>query len=351
MAGGVGTRFWPESRIRRPKQLLPIVSKKTMLQETIGRIKTFVPEKRILIVTSVFQKPLLQRLLKSFPKRNILAEPCSRNTAPCLGLAALYIERQDPEAIFIALPADHRIQDAISFRRHLKVACQLASENHHVVFGIPPLKPHTGYGYIASQGKTKHRRGVEFRQGLRFIEKPPLRRARAFVRSGKYFWNSGMFVWKLSYFLRCLEKTLPDLSRKLFKLRAIIGTSKEKSALRKTFSSLPHVSIDYGLMEKVKKLYIVMAKFGWSDVGSWHELEGLLKRDRWGNAFRGNVISVRSERNIVRAGGRRLISLLGVQDLIIVDTEDALLVCRKDNAQEVKKLVDLLRRKKLHRYL
>ncbi len=351
MAGGMGTRFWPASRRRRPKQVLPLLGRSTLIQDTVERLKPFISEKRILIITNSFQKPILRKILKKIPDRNFITEPCSRNTAPCLMLAAFHIEKRDPNAIFIALPADHQIGNSKSFRNHLKVACKLALKDKHVVFGIPPTRPHTGFGYIACGDIIGREDGVEIYRGSKFVEKPSLARAKAFLRSRKYFWNSGMFVWKLSFFLRSVERILPHLSRKLHKVKPYVGTQREKLILRKVFPSCPPISIDYALMEKVRDLCVVKAGFDWSDVGSWEELENLLGSDRWGNVLQGKVVTLESWDNVVRAGKERLVSLLGVKNLIVVDTEDALLICQKGKAQEVKKLVEMLHRRKFDAYL
>ncbi len=350
MAGGAGTRFWPMSRRNRPKQLLPIVGKRTMIEETVARLAPLVPAERILIVTQPEHQPLIRKVLKRFPSKNIIAESCPRNTAPCLALAALHIEKQDPDAVFAALPADHLIRDAGLFRLHLKVACRQAAGGRHVVFGIPPTVPHTGYGYIACKEKTGVEKAIEIYEGLRFVEKPTLEKAKEFLKSGKYFWNSGMFVWSLSFFLRSMEKALPEMNKGLAAIRSAIGTKKEQAVLKRIFPSFPNISVDYGLMEKASSLCVIKAQFDWSDVGSWQELEKIFKLDEGGNTLIGNTLSLDSRGNIVK-GGKRLIALLGVEDLMVVDSEDALLVARKDRAQDIRKLVDELGRRNLGRYL
>ena len=350
MAGGVGTRFWPLSRRTRPKQLLPIFGKRTLIEETVRRLKSFIPPQRILVATNAIQRPAIRKLLKALPAGNIIIEPCSRNTASCLGLAALHIERKDPDAVFIALPADHLIRNARAFLSDLKIACGLAAEEKHVVFGIPPSHPHTGFGYIACKEKMGETGGVALYRGWKFIEKPPLWQAKAFVRSGRYFWNSGMFVWKLSFFFQSIAETLPSLSRGLARIRSFLAGKPARGRLERIFAGFPNVSIDYGLMEKVKDLYVLKARFDWNDAGSWQELETVGKKDSFGNVLAGSSVAVNSRGNIVRAD-RRLVALLGVRNLVVIDAGDALLVAGKDSAQEVKKLVDELRRRKLDRYL
>lgn len=350
MAGGAGTRFWPLSRSHQPKQLLPIVSRKTMIEETVNRLSPFIPPQRILVITGKQLKPKIEKILRSVPKGNIIAEPCPRNTAPCLALAALHIEKKDPRAVFIALPADHAIRDVKLFRMHLDVASRLASKERHVVFGVPPTLPHTGFGYIACRSRAGAEKGIEIYRGLRFVEKPTIRKAEAFLRSGKYLWNSGIFVWKLSFFLDSLAKALPAMGKQFPALRAALGTSKEQGTVEKIFPRFPDISVDYGLMESAKELFVIKARFDWSDVGSWRELENWHPKDAAGNAVSGNTIAVESFGNIVRAE-TKLVALLGVSNLLIVESRDALLVASKDRAQEVKRIVEELRRRKLIHFL
>lgn len=351
MAGGTGTRFWPLSRQRRPKQFLPIVTRRTMIGETVRRLVPWIPAGRILVVTHASHARWVRKELPRIPPRNILMEPCSRNTAPCLGLAALHLEKRDPKATFVALPADHFIANVPVFRRQLALGCELAAENRHVVFGIPPRVPHTGYGYMeCARPSTFRRGGSQLFRGRRFIEKPSHARAVRFIRSGRFFWNSGMFVWSLPFFLRTIAKALPELNKVLRKLKPYVGTREEWAALSRIYPFMPDVSIDHGLMEKVKNLSVIKTRFGWNDVGGWRELGSLSKQDSLGNMRVGKTILLDSRDNIVQ-GSKRLIALVGVNDLIVVDSPDALLVCDKARSQDVKKVVEALRRRKLSSYL
>jgi len=351
MAGGSGTRFWPLSRAALPKQQLAIVSKKTMIEETVNRLSGFVPPSRILIITGKRYQSSIRKVLKQIHKENIIAEPCPRNTAPCLALAALAIEKRDPKGIFVALPADHGIRDKQGFQQHLRLAAELAEKDKHVVFGIPPTSPHTGYGYIECKANPKSQKGISVYQGLRFTEKPPLAQAKAFVRQGRFFWNSGIFVWKVAFFLEEFERNLPSTKKNLGALRAAIGTRKENAVLERVFPRIPSISVDYGIMEHARQLVVIKAKFDWSDVGSWQELEYWHPQDAKGNTLLGNALAVDSEGNIVRAD-KRLVALVGVKDLVVVDTKDALLVVPKERAQDVKNIVEQLKKKKkLSQYL
>jgi mannose-1-phosphate guanylyltransferase len=350
MAGGAGTRFWPLSRSTRPKQFLPIVGQKTMIEETVRRILPLIPRERILIVTRSKQKAALARLVKSIPSRNILAEPCPRNTAPCLALAALHLLRRDPAAVFAALPADHSIENGALFRKHLRFAAGLAASDRHVVFGIPPAGPHTGFGYIACGKRLSGPPGTEVYQVRRFVEKPSFSRAAAYLAAGNYFWNSGMFVWKASFFTRSLETALPRMKPGLAAIRKSLGTPAESGVLARVFPAFPSISIDYGLMEKARNMVLVKAGFDWSDVGSWSELGEIWKKDGRGNAIRGTAVVLGGGGNVVHAG-KRLVALVGVRDHIVVDAGDAVLVAPKEKSQNVKQLVEELKGKGFRRYL
>lgn len=350
MAGGSGTRFWPLSRSNHPKQLLPVVSSRTLLEETVERVIPFVPYERVLIITNRLLQGKIRKLLKKIPARNIIAEPWPRNTAPCLALAALHIRKRDPEAVFVAMPADHGIRDKKSFQKHLRIACEEARENRHVVFGIPPSSPHTGFGYIACEKKQRVRSGIILQPGKRFVEKPSLAKAKAFLKQKNYFWNSGMFCWKLAFFLAELKRTMPEMVARLERIERALGTAAEKRVTDKEFPLFPNVSIDYGLMEHVKSMSVVRAAFDWSDVGSWQELEHWHKKDAAENVLIGNTMVIESRGNIVRAQGK-LVALLGVEDLLIIESADALLIAKKDKAQEVRKIVDELKKKKLTRFI
>jgi len=321
-----------------------------MIEETVNRLSPVVPKERILVITNRALKPKIEKLLRGVPRKNIIAEPCPRNTAPCLALAALHIERRDPDAVFAALPADHAIGDAKSFRKHLQLAFRLASKDRHVVFGIPPSLPHTGFGYVFCGEKTGVEDNIGIFRGLKFVEKPSHDKAKAFVRSGKYFWNSGMFAWKLSFFLEAFRTSMPETAGLFRDIRLALGRRGGEKTVDKIFPRFRSVSIDYGLMERVKDLCVVKARFDWSDVGSWRELEQWHPKDRSGNALIGKTIALDSFGNIVRSESR-LVALLGVKDLLIVESPDALLVASKDKAQEVKKVVEELYRRKMIHFL
>lgn len=308
MAGGSGERFWPKSRRRLPKQFLPIVSKKSMIEETIGRLKGLVPEDRIYIVTNKIQAPLLKGY------KNVIAEPVSRNTAPCIALAARIIQKRDPEAVMVVLPSDHYISDISKFQDTIKVAVKM--DGVLVTLGIKPTFPHTGYGYI-KKGK---RLGNGLYKVSRFTEKPDLKTAKRYVTSGKYFWNSGMFIWRVDTILEEIKKYLPDLDSR-------------------------SISIDYGVMEKTNRAVVLEAGFTWDDVGNWASLDKHKEKDKNGNILQGDVL-VKDVNNSIIISEAPLVAGIGIRDMIVVATKDSVLICPKDRAEEVKSIVGMLKENK-----
>ena len=336
MAGGTGTRFWPRSRRGLPKQLLPVLGRRSLLQTTCARLRGLVPPSRILVVTRREQAATVRRQLPALPRANVLAEPRGRNTAPCLALAALEITARDPAATFVTLPADHTIGDAAGFRATLLEAFAWAGAGGEAVtLGIRPTGPETGYGYV----RVGARVGGRAHRVRAFVEKPGPARARRFVAAGDYLWNSGIFVWRATTALDLLERLLPDVLGPLRRAR------RRPAALARAYARLPAVSIDVGLMERAPRVLVVRATFPWSDVGTWAALTAL-----GGRAGGGPVVAVDARRCLV-ASPARLVALVGVDDLIVVDTPDALLVCRRERAQDVRLVVRELERRRLEAYL
>jgi mannose-1-phosphate guanylyltransferase len=350
MAGGVGSRFWPLSRERRPKQLLRIGGSGTMIQNTVSRISPLVPPERVFVVTNEKQKDTLKEQLQALPEDHILVEPVGRNTAPCIGLAALWIQQLDPEALMVVLPADHLIQDVDAFLATLRSAIEVAGEtNGLLTVGIRPTRPETGYGYIQideEQSPDKYREEGIYRVKT-FAEKPNLETADKFLRSGDFVWNSGMFIWSVGTVLDEIELHIPDLSEQLKKVGQSIGSLVYKKHLETAYGLIRSISIDYGLMEKARNVYVVRGDFGWSDVGSWDEAAKLVPSDEDGNAANGDLIALNTKNSFVETGGK-MVALLGVEDLIVINTEDAILVCRRGQTQNVKDVVDYLRRKQMN---
>ena len=354
MAGGVDARFWPRSRERSPKQFLEILGGGTMIENTLTRLKPLVDQSNVFVVTNRIQADIVRQLVPEMPSSNVLAEPIGRNTAACVGLAALWINRIDPDALMVALPADHIVQNTEEFLRILQLALRVAEEKDALVtIGIKPTHPETGYGYIQSAEEEIDRN--EYRsQGVyrvkTFAEKPNLETAERFLQSGDFLWNSGIFVWKASVILRELELHLPELHEQLLDVRESIGTPVYEQTLEHAYRIIRSISIDYGIMEKAGNVYVVKGDFGWSDVGSWDEVVRLTPTDDAGNSIRGRTILVDSNNNYVDAG-KKIVATIGVDDLIIISTDDAVLVCKKERSQEVKEVVDFIRRKQMNEYL
>jgi mannose-1-phosphate guanylyltransferase len=344
MAGGSGTRFWPLSRKARPKQFLDIVGAKSMIEETVERLGPLVAPRDILTVADAGQTESLKRLLPGLPRKNFIVEPLARNTAASLMLATARVWLEDPEAVVTALAADHLIRDPERFRTVLEAGARAASKGDHIVtFGIPPTFPSTGYGYIHYAGrKARKVSGETFFPVLEFKEKPSLATAEAFLADGSYLWNSGMFLWRADTFARKLKRHAPAFH--VFwerMLEALAG--KDRKALERVFREIPALSIDYALMEKARGVLVAKGDFGWSDVGAWSALFDVWPRDAAGNAVRGEAVALDSGNCLVHTPGK-LTALIGVQDLIVIDTGDALLICRRDLDQKVKDVVEILKK-------
>jgi mannose-1-phosphate guanylyltransferase len=353
MAGGRGTRFWPRSREKKPKHLLDIVSKRTIIQETVDRIKSLIPPENILIVTGKKHARELIKQLPEIPAQNIIIEPVGKNTAACIGLAALHIQKKVPDAVMVVLPSDHAIGDSRKYLEVISAAAKVAGqEGGLVTIGIKPSGPQTGFGYIEQGQSLRNVSGKEVFRVKSIREKPDLQKARKFVQSGKFYWNSGMFIWKASVILKEIERCLPDLYTGLMKIKEVLGTSKEAAVVPRVYKELASISIDYGVMEKTANVFVLPGDFGWSDVGSWDALWEISAKDNQGNALTGNgsAIFTDTEGALVYSP-KKLVALVGVKDLIIVETKDALLVCKKGHSQDVKKVVDTLKAAKKKKYL
>ncbi len=343
MAGGVGTRFWPLSRARSPKQFLRFLEPQSMIQKTVERMQGRIPPERILVVTRADQADECRRQLPSLPSENILVEPIGRNTAPCIGLAAIHIHRRDPEAVMAVLAADHLIEPADAFMNSLTFGNHLALERRLLVtMGIPPSRPETGYGYIQYFADDK----VEF-AGLTasrvktFAEKPNLATAQRFLESGDFLWNSGMFVWRVEDILTLMEEFLPETYQGLMEIATAIGTPEYDPALNRCYPLFRSISIDYGIMEKAKNVYVIRAPFQWNDVGSWEEIYLISPKDGQGNAVVGNTVLRETHHSLIYSP-KKWVAAIGVENLIVVETDDALLIARRDRSQEVKHIVDEL---------
>ena len=340
LAGGSGERFWPLSRRARPKQLLRLVSNKTLLEETLARLEGLIPNERILILTNTEQENAVRKLLPNFPKANIVAEPAKRDTAAAVALGTGWVAARDHAAIMAVLPADHVITNKAAFQETLGLAADAAEETSElVIIGIKPSWACPGFGYI-EQGKSvrlrKHPESDAVHRVVRFREKPNLDLAESFLRKGNFRWNAGMFVWSVPTVLREFNRHTPELADFISQVRAPEHFEK---ALRERFSKLPRISFDYAIMEKADRVLVVEASFDWNDIGSWRAVADYFQKDQRGNAANRAITTVDSSNNIVFEEDGTTIALLGVNDLIIVRTRDALLVCHRHEAERIKDLV------------
>ena len=341
MAGGRGERFWPKSRKNLPKQFLSLTDDgKTMIQLTVERILPLVAMEDIYISTNKDYKSLVIEQLPLIPQENILCEPIGRNTAPCIGLGAVHVAKKYEDATMIVLPSDHLIKYHSMFLNTLKDAAETAKDNNNLVtIGITPDYPETGYGYIKFNPNLCNGRSFTVE---RFVEKPSLEVAKEYLATEEYLWNSGMFVWKVSSILNKIKQFLPDIHQGLMKIKEAIGTSEEDVVLNQEFNKFSSISIDYGIMEKSQDIFTVPGSFGWDDVGSWLAVERIKKSNEFGNVVNGNVITIDSKECVIEAG-KKLIATIGIKNLIIVDTEDATLICEKESAGDIKKVLENLK--------
>jgi mannose-1-phosphate guanylyltransferase/mannose-6-phosphate isomerase len=339
LAGGQGSRFWPQSRTLEPKQFLSLHQDKSLFEQTVLRIKGLVRPQNIFIATSELYRSQISELVKPFniPQDNIIYEPDGRNTAPSIAICAMLIHRRDPHSRIAVLPCDHLIKNKNRFLQLLRKAFDLCDKDL-VIFGIPPTRPATGYGYIqaAKGGGKKPGQGLAV---ARFTEKPDLATAKKFVKSGDYFWNGGIFVGSSQVFLHAFKDYLSGIYKALAKVR-------RPEDITKIWNKIPSISFDYGILEKTKDIVMLSASgLGWSDLGSWQAWDELLPKDKDGNVLKADVVNINS-RNITVVGTTRLIATIGLDDLVIVDTPDAVLITRKDKTEDVKKIVDTLKANK-----
>ncbi|AZR73785.1 mannose-1-phosphate guanylyltransferase [Anoxybacter fermentans] len=351
MAGGLGTRFWPKSRIDNPKQFLKFFEDITMIQATVRRVAKIFPAEKIYIVTNSEFAPRIYNEIPEIPKENVLIEPFRRDTAACVGLAAVKISLSDPEEVMVVLPSDHYIGDETEFAKTLEIAVELAKEKDCLTtLGIKPTRPETGYGYI----KIGERLSLDVDKPIyrvkEFTEKPDLKLAREFYTRSDYFWNSGIFIWKINVILDHISSFLPHLYQGLMKIKNAMGTKKEEEVLKEEYSTFIPISIDYGIMEKASEVYMVLASFVWDDMGNWAALERIMKSDKDGNIVMGFHLGY-DTKNCIISNNDKFIATLGIENLIIIETEDVILICNKNRAQEVKDLRELIKSKSLDKFL
>jgi mannose-1-phosphate guanylyltransferase len=350
MAGGKGERFWPKSRTNLPKQFLNISGNKSMIQQCVERLQKFIPIEQIFIVTNELYAELIKVQIPMLPYENIIIEPVGRNTAPCIGLSSIIIEKKYPDSYMIVLPSDHIIRDEEEFIHILKTAVQVSMDGSLVTLGIRPTYPETGYGYINSSNQFIEVNTLKVHKVNGFVEKPDAEKAVRYLSEGNYYWNSGIFVWKTSVIRSYIRSLMPELHARLEIMKESLATENSIEIISVEFPKISDQSIDYGIMEKVDNLYVIPCKFGWDDVGSWTALERINDLDDNGNFINGNILSLDTKGCIIESKDK-LIATLGLEDLIIVNTDDVLLICKKDKAQEVKSLLKELRVQKLEQYL
>ena len=348
LAGGSGTRFWPLSRRDRPKQLLNLFGKRSLLVETAERIP--IPPQRTYILTNERIRAEVIRQLPRIPRGQIIAEPASRNTAPAIGLAAYEVQRRDPNGLMIVLPSDHLIGKAVAFRHALEAGCAwAAAHGRSVLIAIKPTRPETGYGYVRLGEISARVHGHNVFPVRQFTEKPGAATARRYVRSRKYLWNAGMFIWKASTLIERMEQFQPRMAAALERLDRA-GGIRSTAAFRRLYPKFESVSIDYALMEKIPAVYAIAADIGWSDVGSWATAYELHAKDGRGNVRPAASFFLDSERSMI-ISDRKFVAAIGVDDLIAIETGDALLICRRDRTQDVGKVVRELERRKMKKLI
>jgi len=344
MAGGSGTRFWPVSRFNTPKQFLAIAEKRTMIQSTVDRLLPVFPMENILIIGNKVHESLLKEQLPGLKPDQIILEPFGRNTAAAIGLAAAYLKKKDPGATMLVIPSDQIIRNEFRFLEIVKEGLALAVNEKHalVTIGLKPVRPETGYGYIQIDEDFHLDNYPNAYHVKTFAEKPNYDTAVRFCSSGDFLWNSGMFIWKADTILAELQNHLPDLFLELQALEPAIGTPNFYPELSEAYNRMPNISIDYGVMEKAALVFVLKADLGWSDVGSWDEVSNLAEKDENGNSVEGNVLLTSTTNSLVRAK-QKLIALVGVDDLIVIETDDSILICKKGQSQQVKNIVDQLK--------
>ncbi len=352
MAGGAGTRFWPKSTQARPKQFLNLFGNRTMLQETVDRLEGFINQEQVMVVTNDSYVSIVTNQLPRSRKEFIVGEPVARNTAPCVAAAAAILHNEDPDSVMVVLPADHRIGNRDEFLKILKSAVQTAIDKESLVtIGIEPNRPETGYGYIRfDQSNSFEANGNKVFSVKNFTEKPDEERAKMFLESGDYLWNSGMFIWKTDVIIKAFQKHLPEVYKEM---ELLINSDCGEKDINEFYNACPSVSIDYGIMEKAESVHVVPGNFDWNDVGSWTAVHELSSKDESGNATGESIVSIQdSSSNLIHSESGKIVALVGVDNLAVVETDDAILVVNLERAQGVKQVVeDLKSNKEKKKYL
>ncbi len=345
MAGGIGSRFWPMSRTSLPKQFHDILGTgSTLIQQTFERFLSICPAENIIVVTSTIYKDLVLDQLDGIKEENILLEPSRRNTAPCIAYAAHRIKKENKDAVMIVAPSDHLVLKENAFNKTIETAIdQALNSGNLVTLGIKPSRPDTGYGYIQFEDDPDSEL-EQVRKVKTFTEKPDIDLAREFIHSGDFYWNSGIFIWTLDSILRAFAQFLPEVNDLFVDIESSLATEKESEAIANVYSMSESISVDYGILEKAKNVNVVLSDFGWSDLGTWGSLFSQIKKDKENNAVVGkNVVLNNSADNMINVPENKLVVIQGLNDFILVDTNDVLLVCPKDDEQKIKQIVNDLK--------
>ena len=342
-AGGAGTRLWPLSRAARPKFLLPLVGEASLLQQTAQRVGSIAPPAQTMVVCGPAHAAAIARQLPQVSEANVIVEPSPRGSGPAIVLAAMLIERSDPDAMMGSFAADHDVVDNAGFAAAVRAAMVAAADDWLVTIGLEPTRPETGYGYIerSTDVIAECEDGTAYRS-VRFVEKPPLDVATQYVSSGRFLWNASMFIWKCSALLDEVRSLQPELFGSVQKIVAAWDTPEREDVMNEIWNDLPVTTIDQGVMEHAARVAVVPAEFGWSDVGDWHGLGELIERDPVGNSVRGDLVHIETTKSVVWSETNRLVALVGLDNVVVVDTEDALLVIDRNRAQDVRKIVEQL---------
>lgn len=351
MAGGAGTRFWPLSRSEKPKQFLKLFSKKTLIQETVDRLEGFITHDNIMVVTNEQYLGIVNEQIPNLLPRRLIGEPFARNTAPCIAAAAALLLAEDPDATMIVMPADHQVADVEEILNVFRSGVELANrENVLVTIGIEPNRPETGYGYIQRGREPEYQaEGKGIHKVVQFTEKPNLEKAEKFVKSGEYLWNSGIFIWRADVIAEAFRNFLPDVYEQMMILK---NSTRSEADILKFYESCPSVSIDVGIMEKAQNVFVIPASFGWNDIGGWKAVHELSSKDPSGNtSMDARTVYIRSEDNLVHSESGKLVTLVGVDNLAVVETDDAVMVLNLDDAQAVRLLVEHFKKEGQTEYL
>ncbi len=351
MAGGSGTRFWPRSKTQKPKQYLNIFGESSLLQDTIKRFATFTEKENIYIVSSATQAKVLEEQTPMLPKQNLIYEPVGRNTLPCIGLAAMYAERENPDGIMVVSPSDHLITNNQLFEDTVLAAVKIADKRDGIVtIGITPSYPATGYGYVKTKEDITGSEKIAQFKVERFVEKPDEKTASEYLKQGGFYWNSGLFVFKVSVFLEAVEKFAPELYADLRKIQTDFGNPTYEETLDTIYRAVKGISVDYGIMEHADNIFLVEGNFDWNDLGSWESVYLTDKKDENGNAGSGEALLVDTKNSYVYSD-KNLVAVVGLEDVIVVQDGNTTLVCKRDKAEDVKKIVEKLKSDNKDQYL